>query len=316
MKRRAHSPAPWCIVLALAVAITAAAPAWAITWGEVDAANRYPYVGAVVVLPVPGSGAVPRVYCSGTLIHPKVMLTAAHCTRSIESWLAQGAPMWALQVSFAPYALEESSWLEVERVITHPEYNEYDGPGGTANPREVGVIILKKPVKKIEPAALPEPGLLDFLKDLGALRDGPEGGTPLTVTGYGSTLEFPPPEMVPPDGWRRFVEGEFRALNNAWLITSRNQATDDGGGAVQYYFECDQYPDVYPDGFSSGWIDTNTWEIEQVGRAGQGLRFRVRARDEFGNMTAWSAWEVAIPRDQGTGDDDDDDDDGGAAGGG
>ena len=59
----------------------------------------------------------------------------------------------------------------------------------------------------------------------------------------------------------------------------------------------------------SGWIDENTWEIEQVGRANQGLLFRVRARDEFGNMTEWSDWEAAIPRDQDTGDDDNDDDD-------
>jgi len=159
------------------------------------------------------------------------MLTAAHCTRSIESWLEQGVPKWAFQVSFAPYALEENTWLEIEHVITHPEYNEYDGSGGTANPREVGVIILKKPVKKIEPAVLPEPGLLDLLKDVGALRDGSEGGTRLTVTGYGSTLEFPPPETIHPDGWRRFVEGEFHALTNAWIITSRNQAAGDGGGA-------------------------------------------------------------------------------------
>jgi hypothetical protein len=145
--------------------------------------------------------------------------------------LEQGVPMQAFRVSFAPYALDEKSWLDIEQVITHPEYNEYDGPGGTSNPREVGVIILNRPVKKIEPAVLPEPGLLDFLKDVGALRDGPAGGTRLTVAGYGSTLEFPPPEMVRPDGWRRFVEGEFHALTNAWIITSRNQAAGDGGGA-------------------------------------------------------------------------------------
>ncbi len=64
-------------------------------------------------------------------------------------------------------------------------------------------------------------------------------------------------------------------------------ATDAGGGPVQYFFEC-----TTERGFSSGWIATPTYRV-LVGRQGQGHRFRVRARDQFGNVTGWSIEDVA-----------------------
>ncbi len=66
-------------------------------------------------------------------------------------------------------------------------------------------------------------------------------------------------------------------------------------GPVQYYFEARGYESVYPDGFSSGWIDEPIWQV-RVGRQAQAIQFRVRARDQYGNKTAWSPWEAAIGR--------------------
>ncbi|MHC4433595.1 MAG: hypothetical protein ACYTBS_17280, partial [Planctomycetota bacterium] len=51
---------------------------------------------------------------------------------------------------------------------------------------------------------------------------------------------------------------------------------------VEYFFEC-----VTNSGFNSGWITTNTYTVI-LGRPGQGHIFRARARDPFGNMTAWT----------------------------
>jgi hypothetical protein len=99
------------------------------------------------------------------------------------------------------------------------------------DPVDVGVLIFKKPVRKIAPAILPDVGLLDVLKAAGELRDGSEGGSRLTVVGYGRTLEFPPPETIPPDGLRRFADSEYLALLDAWIVTSRNQASGDSGTA-------------------------------------------------------------------------------------
>jgi len=72
-------------------------------------------------------------------------------------------------------------------------------------------------------------------------------------------------------------------------------ATDDSG-IVEYYFECESPKDeVYPDGFSSGWQADPVWTVE-VGRAGAGYKFRVRARDASGNKTDWSDWVPALAR--------------------
>jgi len=61
------------------------------------------------------------------------------------------------------------------------------------------------------------------------------------------------------------------------------EATDDGG-EVEYYFQC-----TTESRFSSGWQKSPEYSVE-LGRAGQGHRFRVKARDLSAghNETAWS----------------------------
>lgn len=68
---------------------------------------------------------------------------------------------------------------------------------------------------------------------------------------------------------------------NYWAEMTAAEATDPSGG-VQYFFQC-----TNQSGFSSGWQDSRTWQV-QIGRSGQGLRFRVKARDIHGNETAFS----------------------------
>ncbi|MBP7051627.1 MAG: S8 family serine peptidase [Phycisphaerae bacterium] len=66
-------------------------------------------------------------------------------------------------------------------------------------------------------------------------------------------------------------------------------ATDPSGG-VQYYFLCEEpYDDEYPAGFSSGWQDDPTWSVP-VGGKNRSLRFKVKARDVYGNETEYSDW--------------------------
>ncbi|MBL7145468.1 MAG: right-handed parallel beta-helix repeat-containing protein, partial [Phycisphaerae bacterium] len=66
-------------------------------------------------------------------------------------------------------------------------------------------------------------------------------------------------------------------------------ATDAGGGPVEYFFQC-----TTNSGFSSGWQASEIY-IVQLGRSGQGHHFRVKARDQFRNETAWSTEERADP---------------------
>ena len=199
------------LLLILAVGVL---PAAAITWGTLD--TEHTNVGAMVV-DYPGEG--PYQVCSGTLIHPRVFLTAGHCT---EGW--EGTGVETFWVNFDEYALNEKTLLDVEQVITHPDY--YWGP--TSNPHDVGVLILEEAVKKrIKPANLPYEGFLDDLMAAGELRHGSEGAK-FTLVGYGGTLEWPPPEITY-DDYRQFAVSEYQALLDVWLRMSQNQATDDGG---------------------------------------------------------------------------------------
>lgn len=67
-----------------------------------------------------------------------------------------------------------------------------------------------------------------------------------------------------------------------WAEMTALEATDSSGGE-QYYFEC-----TTESGFSSGWQSSRTYSVK-IGRSGQGQRFRVKARDAYGNETAPSA---------------------------
>lgn len=71
-----------------------------------------------------------------------------------------------------------------------------------------------------------------------------------------------------------------------WAVMTAVQASDPAGG-VQYFFQC-----TTESGFNSGWQDSPTYQV-RVGRSGQLHRFRVKARDSFGNETAYSEEIVA-----------------------
>src|SRR5436190_1966936 len=66
--------APFAAALVAALLVLGTVPAGAISYGESDG-TAHPNVGALVIALPDG----PRAICSGTLVAPKVFLTAAHC---------------------------------------------------------------------------------------------------------------------------------------------------------------------------------------------------------------------------------------------
>lgn len=197
----------------LLILIGGVAPVVAITWGQPD--MDHPYVGAMVV-DWPGYG--PYQVCTGTLVHPRIVLTAGHCN---VDW--EGTGVETFWVNFDQNALNESTLLEVEAVIPHPDY--YWGP--TSDPHDVGALVLREPVTDIDPAILPEEGFLDNLDEQGLLNQG-KTKAKFTLVGYGGRLDWPPP-VVTYEDQRQYAESEFRALLKTWLRMSQNQAAGDGG---------------------------------------------------------------------------------------
>jgi hypothetical protein len=130
------------------------------------------------------------------------------------------------------------------------------------NQNETGWSVVARVVTLVPPDTLapaPNPMTWDTVADANGFD-----GTPREIYGGGGSFDY-------------------------WIEMRATIATD-ASGVVEYYFECIDAPAVQPNGFSSGWQASNLYRV-RVGRRGQGLRFRVRARDMYNNMTGWSTIE-------------------------
>jgi hypothetical protein len=179
--------------------------AQAIINGEPDRGpNAHPYVGALVTVPSSGEFKGQRIpICSGTLISPRVFLTAGHCTDLL---MKEELPTY---VSFDPTYKPGASQVIKATPYTHPGFcfptPEDKGkcrlppkypeilPGAPIRVirYDVGVAVLKEPVSMATYGVLPDAGLVDTLKE----------GQRLTTVGYGATRfdidSEPPPQLQP-----------------------------------------------------------------------------------------------------------------------
>jgi len=154
-----------------------------------------------------GNGWVP--YCSGSLIHPRVVLFAAHCV------VPQTSTQWSETVPPIEYAIQQGAeyyWtfdhdalpldtvdkVKIDRIIVHPKYAPSQWPvelpglgwasvdwdtllwstGGIPQPAppDVALAILEEPVTStfpdVEPVTLAPMGLIDDLLAAGDLVEG------------------------------------------------------------------------------------------------------------------------------------------------
>lgn len=159
-----------------AAALLATAPVHAVTDGELDG-DRHPHVGLMVALD--GDGR-PMWRCSGTMIAPRVYLTAGHCTYG-----AARVTIWfdADVDAGRPGNGYPSSGQVFGTPHTHPLY-----PTAAFFVNDVGVVVLDAggPAGPGPYATLPSEGELNRM----ATRRGRQDVS-FTAVGYGLQKSFP-----------------------------------------------------------------------------------------------------------------------------
>jgi hypothetical protein len=207
----------------------------------VDADNRYPNVGAIMVWRVDDSGKPVelRGFASGTLIRPHVMITAGHFTAPVKA-LGEIPPTIRIFASFSPTdARDPRTWIPVIAQATHPSM-PHCPPPPQCDPTDdilvaplepgiadVGLVFLERAPTNIQPAVLAVPGMLEKSE-----------GTRTTIVGYGLTsprrASGLPVDALPWDGKRRIRFSAVRKIIDEtwglWSIPSYVCSGDSGGG--------------------------------------------------------------------------------------